>query len=75
MFTLRLSLGCLMALAGFCMYSNFKLWQPPGKPGTLSPSPKLQAEEHIPLTSRKSHNLDTEGSWLHVPDRIPERHV
>ena len=65
-FTLRLSLGCLMALTGFCMYSNFKLWQSQSRSGTGSPLPKPQAEETLPLTSRKSHNLDENGSWMHV---------
>ena len=64
-FTLRLSVGCLMALTGFCMYSNFKLWQSQGK-AAGSPVPRPQAEESPPLTSRKSHNLEDGDSWMHV---------
>ena len=53
-FTFRLTLGCAIAIVGFCLYSQFKLWaqKPPAKAIGRLPSSNL--EEGKPLVSYPS---------------------
>ena len=55
-FTMRLTMGCLMALTGFCMYSNFKLWRSSNKATTSSAALKSVPEEQLLISDDRLGN-------------------